>query len=137
MTAHNHSVRVAGCFRCDLSADEVQWQPPLPRTELIWAAIDLDGTLAEGVWTPESNGREIGAPIERNVRKLEALRSAGYKTVIHTSRGSEHYETIEDWLEFHHIPYDHIVCGKLLAAIYCDDRAIYSEDESWLPRDKG
>lgn len=109
------------------------WQPPLPRTELIWAAIDLDGTLAEGVWTPESNGREIGAPIERNVRKLEALRSAGYKTVIHSSRGWEHYEAVEAWLDFYRIPHDRIVLGKLLAAIYVDDRAVESEQRDWSP----
>lgn len=110
------------------------WQLPPPRTELIWCAIDLDGTLAEGVWTPESNGRDIGKPIERNVRKLEVLRSGGYKIVIHTARGWEHYQTIESWLDFHCIPYDRIVCGKLLAAVYVDDRAVESEQRSWLPK---
>lgn len=109
------------------------WQLPPPRTELIWCAIDLDGTLAEGVWTPESNGRDIGKPIDRNVRKLEELRWGGYKIVVHTARGWEHYQAIESWLDFHCISYDRIVCGKLLAAVYVDDRAVESEQLSWHP----
>lgn len=112
------------------------WQPPAPRTELIWAAVDLDGTLAEGVWTPESNGREIGAPIQRNIDKLEELREAGYKIVIHTARGWEHYQSIESWLQYHDIHADRIVCGKLLAAVYVDDRAVESEQWSWHPADQ-
>lgn len=109
------------------------WQPPAPRTELIWAAIDLDGCLAEGTWTPESNGRDIGKPIERNVRKLEKLRWNGYKIVIHTARGWEHYEAIESWLNYWGIRFDRIVCGKLLAAVYVDDRAVESEQHDWTP----
>jgi hydroxymethylpyrimidine pyrophosphatase-like HAD family hydrolase len=107
------------------------WSPPPPRTELIWAAVDLDDTLAEGVWTPESNGRNIGAPIERNVEKLNELVASGMKIVIHTARGWEHYQSIESWLDHHQIPHHRIVCGKLLAAVYVDDRAVESEQESW------
>lgn len=113
--------------------DPNEWQPPVPRTELKWAAIDLDGTLAEGVWTPGCDGRQIGRPIERNVRKLEELRWSGYKIVIHTSRGWEHYESVESWLQWWGIRYDKIQCGKLLAACYVDDRAVESERHSWLP----
>lgn len=109
------------------------WEPPTPRTQLLWAAVDLDGTLSEGVWTPESSGREIGKPIDRNVRKLDALRRSGYKIVVHTARGWEHYEAIESWLNHHEISYDRIVCGKLLAAVYVDDRAVESEAWSWTP----
>lgn len=114
----------------------MSWQPPAPRTDLIWAAVDLDGTIAEGVWTPESSGREIGDPIWWNVWKTDALRDSGYKIVIHTSRGWEHYEAIESWLEHYGIVYDNIVCGKLLAAVYIDDRARHAEAASWLPNEK-
>ena len=31
-----------------------------PRGDLKWAAIDLDGTLAEGVWTPDDPTAAIG-----------------------------------------------------------------------------
>ena len=106
------------------------WYPPPDRTELIWAAIDLDGTLAEPVWPAKS----IGAPIARNVAKLFALRAAGYKVVIHTARGWEDYEMIESWLMYHNIPWDKIVCAKLLAAVYVDDKAVHESEGSWLPR---
>lgn len=117
--------------------EQAPWQLPAPRTQLIWAAVDLDGTLSEGAWTPESaatGGREIGEPIERNVRKAEELRAAGYKIVIYTARGWEHYEAVESWLDHHGVPYDRIVCGKLLAAVYVDDRAVESEQYSWHPQ---
>lgn len=101
-----------------------------PRDRLIWAAVDLDGTLAEDVW-PEPG---IGEPIRVNVVKARELHRAGYKIVIHTARGWEAYELIESWLQHHDIPFSRIVCGKVLAAVYVDDRAVHSEDAVWLPR---
>jgi len=99
-----------------------------PRDDLIWMGIDLDGTLAEAVW-PDPG---IGAPIARNVAKLNAVVSAGYKVVIHTSRPWSDYELIESWLNHHLIPFNTIVCGKLLVHRYVDDRAVHSEEDSWL-----
>lgn len=106
------------------------WKPPEPREELIWAAVDLDGTLAESVW-PQTT---IGNPIWRNVDKAAELRVNGLKIVIHTARGWEDYEMIESWLDFYHVPYDKIVCAKLLARVYVDDKAVHESEESWLPR---
>ena len=97
--------------------------------ELIWAAVDLDGTLAVSVW-PEPG---IGEPIRHNVAKLKELKARNYKVVIHTSRGWEHYAPIEAWLESHGIPFDKIVCGKLLARVYIDDRALAADEAVWLP----
>jgi hypothetical protein len=104
-----------------------------PRGDLLWAAIDLDGCLAEGIWTPDNPTSHIGYPIWRNVHKARDLEAAGYKNVIHTSRGWNDYENIEGWLNFYNVPFRRIVCGKLLAAIYIDDRARHSDDESWFP----
>lgn len=104
-----------------------------PRSELLWAAVDLDGTIAEPIWTPENPTSEIGAPIEENVDKLFELVENGYKIVIHTSRPWTDYEAIEGWLNYYNIPFRSIVCGKLLAKIYIDDRARWSEATSWLP----
>ncbi len=103
-----------------------------PRTNLIWAAVDFDGTLAEHVW-PDPG---IGEPIQDNIDKLVELVQNGYKIIIHTSRGWEGYELIEAWLNHYSIPFDRIVCGKLLAKVYIDDRAIPADAESWMPMEK-
>lgn len=99
-----------------------------PRDELIWYAVDLDGTLAEPVW-PDPG---IGRPIHRNIDKLEELVSAGKKIVIHTSRPSSDFELIESWLIHYHVPFDRIVTGKELAHRYIDDKAVHESMPSWL-----
>lgn len=109
---------------------EVFTLPP-PRSDLKWLAVDLDGTLAEPVWTPESPGPEVGDPIEKNVAKVRAAVGRGYKIIIHTSRSWTDYEFVESWLIFHEIPWHRIVCGKLLAAAYIDDRAVHESADSW------
>jgi len=103
------------------------------RKDLLWLAVDLDGTLAEPIWTPENPTSAIGDPIGRNVVKLREAVRRGYKAVIHTSRPWTDYEAIEAWLVKHDIPFRGIVCGKLLAAAYVDDRAIHADDSTWLP----
>jgi hypothetical protein len=110
--------------------------PPPQREKLIWAALDFDGTIAESTWTASNPTALPGHPIHRNIHKLYKLIDAGYKIVIHTSRSWADYELVESWFNSWGIHFDKIVCGKLLADIYCDDRAIYSEDWSWLPTDR-
>lgn len=109
---------------------------PPPRSRLLWVGVDLDGTLAEPVWTPDNPTSEIGEPITRNVSKVRQLAAEGWKIVIHTSRAWTDYEAIEAWLSHHGISFKEIQCGKPLYAAYIDDRAIYSEDEDWRPRGK-
>ena len=101
--------------------------------ELIWAAMDLDGTLIESCWPDPGLGR----PIPANVAKARELRQRGYKLVIHTARGWEAYQAIESHLAEHDIPFDKIVCGKLLARIYVDDRAVPASAAVWLPEYHG
>ena len=100
-----------------------------PRERLEWIAVDLDGTLAEDVWPNPG----IGEPIRVNVVKVRELHRAGWKIVIHTARGWEAYELIEAWLLANDVPFSRIVCGKLLAALYVDDRARHSDEASWVP----
>lgn len=104
-----------------------------PRSVLLWVGIDLDGTIAEPLWTPENPTSEIGAPIQLNVEKLKAVVAAGYKVVIHTSRAWTDYEAIETYLNYHGIPWHQIQCGKPLFALYVDDRGRHESAESWLP----
>jgi hypothetical protein len=105
-------------------------------SDLMWLAVDLDGTLAEGIWTPENPTSEIGRPIYRNVLKLQKCVDAGYKIVIHTARPNTDYKNIEGWLRYWGIPFREIQTGKILARLYIDDRGRFSEDESWLPKEK-
>jgi hypothetical protein len=122
----------------DTVADEKPFQALPPRGNLLWAAVDLDGTLAEGVWTPDNPTTDIGPvkvyPSGKTARDLcLELVEAGYKIVVHTSRGYTDLENIERWLEHHKIPYRQVVCGKLLAAVYIDDRNRDIFEESWVP----
>lgn len=106
--------------------------PPAPRGELLWDAVDFDGTLATGTWSVENPTAVPGAPILANVRKLDDLVKAGRKIIIHTARPSSDYELIEAWLKYWSIPFHQIITGKLLAARYIDDRAVPADAETWL-----
>jgi hypothetical protein len=105
-----------------------------PNTGLRFVAVDLDGTLAEGIWTPTNPTSEIGTPRWENVSKAEKLRHQGWLVAIHTSRPWGDYGSIVDWCQFWEIPWDIVVCGKILAAAYIDDRAIHESSSNWTPR---
>lgn len=130
--------RPAGVLRdyaqlIETEPEEEDHPTPDPRSELLWVGVDLDGTLAQPVWTPDNPTHEIGPPIERNVRKYRELVAAGYKPVIHTSRAWTDYETVEAWLNFYNLPFKQIQMGKPLFALYVDDRGRHESAESWLP----
>lgn len=108
------------------------FRPPPPRDELLWDAVDFDGTLCHSTWTVGNPNAVPGPPIWANVVKLLELREEGRKTIIHTARPSSDYELIESWLNYHGVPFDRIVTGKLLAARYIDDRAVPADAETWL-----
>ena len=89
-------------------------------SDLLWHAVDLDSTLAESVWPEDGIGEPIPAAIVYCKHVREEL---GEKIAIWTSRPWADYEAIERWLNDHGVPWDKIVCGKLLAKVYIDDRA--------------
>lgn len=95
-------------------------------------AIDLDGTLCWPTWKPDQVRTVVGDPIPENIAKLNEVVDQGYEVFIHTARPWTDYELIEAWLEHHGIPYTGIVCGKILAHRYVDDRGINARNESWL-----
>lgn len=103
------------------------------RQNLLWVGVDLDGTLAQPLWTPDNPTSEIGDPIPDNIYKVYELVRAGYKIIVHTSRPWTDYEAIENWLRHYGIPFKEIQCGKPLYVAYIDDRAINASEESWLP----
>lgn len=106
---------------------------PPPRADLRYIAVDLDGTLAEPLWTADNPTSEIGEPIIENLAKLYAAYLSGYKVVIHTSRGDHDREAIEIWCEHHGVPYERIETGKPLCVLYVDDRGRHASAESWIP----
>lgn len=102
-----------------------------PREDLIWLAVDLDSTLASPLPLEEVLGGAIGPPIRENVEKARRAHQAGWKIVIHTARGWAEYERIEAWLKEFNIPFRTIVCGKILAHSYVDDRAVPAWFKEW------
>lgn len=105
-----------------------------PRKEFIWYGIDLDDTIAKGVWDPEKPDTwyAVGEPINENVNKLFEVVAAGYKIVIHTARPWDMYELVESWLLVNGIPFHAIVMGKFNCKAFVDDKAVNALEESWL-----
>lgn len=117
-----------------LAAEEKEKFVPKPlRTTLIWVGVDLDGTLATPLWTPDNPTSDIGDPIPSAIKKVHELVDAGYKIIVHTSRPWTDYQIIEQWLIHYEIPFKEIQCGKPLYAAYVDDRAIHADEDSWMP----
>ena len=106
--------------------------PPAPRADLKWLAVDFDGTLFESNWSVDNPQALPGNPIWRNVAKSEKAAAAGWKIHIHTARPSSDYEIIEWALRRHNITFHGIHTGKLLAHRYIDDKAINAFEEEWV-----
>lgn len=111
-----------------------KFKPQPLRDKLIWVGVDLDGTLAYPLWTPDNPTSDIGDPIPESIKKVQELVDNGYKVIVHTSRPWTDYQAIEQWLVHYGIPFKEIQCGKPLYAAYVDDRAVRAEESSWLPR---
>jgi len=69
-----------------------------------YVCVDLDGTIAhyEG-WVGETH---FGEPTSGVQAALERVRAAGWKIIIHTTRGNR--ELIRAYLEENAVPFDHI-----------------------------
>jgi hypothetical protein len=117
--------------RVESKVDEYAGPPELEDlTDLNWVGIDLDETLAVGIWPTPG----IGPPIMRNVEKARRLASAGYKIHVHTSRAWHEYREVKQWLHHNGVPHHGIQMGKPLYAAYIDDRAIFAGDADWTPK---
>lgn len=114
----------------DYNMTQNEFVPTAVRGELIWYAVDFDSTISKGTWSIETPNAVPGPPM--NIDKLQELVDAGKKIIIHTSRPWGDYELIESWLNHYEVPFDKIVCGKLLAHRYVDDRAVNADEPSWL-----
>lgn len=97
------------------------------------AVVDLDSTLAYPTWSPDQKRSVIGDPIPENIEKLKELVANDYEIQIFTARHWGDRPMIMAWLDEHLIPYDSVQCGKPFGAVYVDDKAINSRDDSWFP----
>ena len=83
-------------------------------------AFDFDGVLATPAWPYES----IGEPIEEGIALFNHYLAKGYKPFVFTSRSWHQKPDIEDWCWTHIGVRVEVVCGKPLATMYIDDRAV-------------
>lgn len=100
--------------------------------DLLWIAVDLDSTTAMNTGHPEY---KLLGPVLGAREALQELAGKGWKIIIHTARPWSDYETIENWLLLYDIPFKRIVCGKLLAKYYIDDRNIDFREWSKMKQD--
>lgn len=103
-----------------------------PRADLKWVALDHDGTMFKSTWTQANPTADIGEPIWDNFLKALDLIDAGFKLVVHTARPWADYEALESAYAHYGLDVRAIVCGKLLAVAYVDDRAVHADHPDWL-----
>jgi hypothetical protein len=87
-----------------------------------WVCIDFDGVLAESIW-PEPG---IGDAINEGFKAALEYERQGKQIIVYTSRHWSDYEDIVDWLFLRGCTWP-VVCGKVLASVYLDDRAVRFE----------
>ena len=106
--------------------------PSLDGGKIMDVAVDFDDTIAYSLWTPENRTRDIGEPKWENIAKLKELIATGHKIIVHTARGWEDADAIEQWMSDHDLPCKYVVCAKPLARLYIDDRALHESAPSWF-----
>lgn len=97
--------------------------------ELSWLGIDLDKTIAQGVWPSAGIGK-----FDESWRKaITQAHKKGYKIVIYTARASGDYKAIKEWCRDNKIPFDQIITGKPLFKMTFDDRdSCYDKNKAIL-----
>lgn len=88
-------------------------------TQLTWYGIDFDGTLVY-----DKENLDEATPVPENIELVRDLHKRGKKIIIYTARHWDQHPLIKRWLKENNVPFKMIVCGKLLAESYIDDRAI-------------
>lgn len=89
--------------------------------------VDMDGVICEERPTFE---RSMAPAVPGARRRLDELRSSGYRIIIHTARSWSELAMTEEWLRDRGIAYDQLVMGKPVADIIVDDRAVTSLEEA-------
>jgi hydroxymethylpyrimidine pyrophosphatase-like HAD family hydrolase len=94
----------------------------LKKEEAKWVMVDFDGTI-HPYDTKDKNYWIKNRPMKGAKETLEKIRKMGYKIIIYTSRHWSEYKPIEQYLLHHQIPFDRIICGKVLGVLLIDDKA--------------
>ena len=95
--------------------------PLFPDDDVMVASFDFDGVLAEPVW-PDPG---IGEPIPAGLDLMMQYFRRGYRIIVFTSRHWASHDELVEWL--HRMvgsTVSQVVCGKPLASVYVDDRAL-------------
>lgn len=94
------------------------------KNRLIYA-VDLDGTLCNGIWWGEGDHPE---PHLGRIKMINDLYHQGHVIIIHTGRREYMRPATEAWLHQHGVKFHAMVMNKLGADVYIDDRAVRDTD---------
>jgi uncharacterized HAD superfamily protein len=90
-------------------------------------AVDLDKTLCkEECFTEEECF--YATPIKKTIDKINNLNRKGHFIIIHTSRKEDLRLITEYWLKKNKVSYNVLVCEKLWADYYIDDKNLKIND---------
>ena len=92
---------------------------PIPSDHLKWLCVDFDETISQNSGHPDFVPHK---PVKGAIAALQELDRRGYKIIVYTARPWADYVNIEDWLLEYSVPFRRIVCGKVLAKHYIDDK---------------
>ena len=95
----------------------------MERNEILWHAVDLDGTLTKETCWNEAQMRDASPDFEIAEWVREKYRMY-HHIVIHTSRQWRYCEVTVEWLKRNNIPFHSICMEKLPADDYLDDKSI-------------
>jgi len=91
--------------------------------------IDVDGTICDERKTFE---KSLAEPKQDIINIVNKLYSAGNRIIIYTARGWGEYSMTERWLEDNGVKYHQLLCGKPIADVFLDDRAVNVKDADKL-----
>lgn len=105
---------------------------PNPRNTIVF---DVDDTILK----TQNRDYENSRPKVEVIEGMRALKKAGWRIVLHTSRGQgrsggdieavrdQVTKEIKDFCEKFQVPCDELILGKVWAHLYVDDRAMRPE----------
>jgi hydroxymethylpyrimidine pyrophosphatase-like HAD family hydrolase len=96
---------------------------------LKWWGVDFDGVVCRSKYNPVTDKWDMLGVMPDTRKVLTKIQKSGKKVVIITSRASQEYIEIEEFMNENKLPFDRIVTGKELVEFMIDDRAIHFE--SW------
>ena len=92
--------------------------------------IDFESVVSKKWRTRSMYGDNSEIPRKGIKEFLQALKDEGNTIVIHSSEFTQYVKSRKQWLDFHEIPYDELICGRLKFDIYVGNEAV-SFDGDW------